>query len=37
MIRWRALPSVLSVVTALLVCFIAVALTRGGLGIAGEA
>ncbi len=36
MSRWRALPSILSVLTALLVCFFAVALTRGGLGIAFE-
>src|SRR5687768_6998900 len=34
MIRWRALPSVLSVVTALFVCFVAIAITRGGFGIA---
>lgn len=33
----KALPSVLSVVTALVVCFVAVALTRGGLGIAFDA
>jgi ABC-type uncharacterized transport system permease subunit len=35
--RWRALPSVLSVLTALLVCLFVVALTRGGLGVALEA
>ncbi len=33
----RALPSVLSIATALLVCFDAVAVTRGGLGIALDA
>ncbi len=33
----KALPSVLSVVTALAVCFAAIALTRGGLGIALDA
>ncbi len=33
----RALPSILSVATALLVCFIAIAVTRGDLGIAAEA
>ena len=37
MTRWRALPSVLSVVTALAVCFVAVAVTRGGFGIALDA
>jgi simple sugar transport system permease protein len=37
MTRWRALPSVLSVVTALVMCFFAVAVTRGGLGIAFNA
>ncbi len=33
----RALPSILSVVTAFAVCFVAVALTRGGFGIAFDA
>ena len=37
MIRWRALPSILSIITALLVCFLAIALTRGGLGTALDA
>ncbi len=33
----RALPSILSVVTALIVCFIAIAITRGDLAVAVEA
>ncbi len=37
MIRWRALPSILSVLTALIVCFLAVALTRGGFDVALDA
>jgi simple sugar transport system permease protein len=36
--RWRAaLPSVLSVALALLVCFIAIAITRGSVGVAAKA
>lgn len=37
MIHWRGLPSVLSIVTALAVCFVAIALTRGDLAIAFDA
>ncbi len=33
----RALPSILSVVTAFAVCFVAIALTRGGFGVAADA
>ncbi len=33
----KALPSILSVLTALLVCFLAIALTRGGFGTAVDA
>ena len=33
----RALPSILSVVTSLVVCFIAIAITRGDLAVAVDA